>query len=85
MDHRHHRASRDVQVIIVPVPFESGSPAPLKWAKPSKYPFTQREAWRPATKPPNRKAEATRRLLDGIRHNDEAAREFMAEARRRTA
>jgi hypothetical protein len=60
MDHRHHRASRDVQVIIVPVPFESGSPAPLNRGKPSKYPFTRREAWRPARSIPVKQRKAQR-------------------------
>ena len=69
---RHHHA---VQVVLVPVTV-GGSPQPLKWAKPSKYPVQHREAWRPRTKAPC-KAEALRRLLDAINRNDEAAREML--------
>ena len=65
-DARHHHA---VQVVLVPVTV-GGSPQPLKWAKPSKYPVQHREAWRPRTKAPS-KAEALRRLLDAINRNDE--------------
>jgi hypothetical protein len=82
-DGRHHKANRDVQIVLVPVPV-AGSPQPLKWAKPGRYPVQHREAWRPRTKPPS-KTEATKRLLDAIIRNDEAARAFMAEARRRIA
>jgi hypothetical protein len=83
MDHRHHRASRDVQVIIVEVP-SAGSPAPLHRGKPPTYKRNQWSPWRPQTRPPS-KAEATKRLFDAINRNDQAAREYMAEARRRTA
>ena len=69
---RHHHA---VQIVLVPVPV-GGSPQPLKWAKPSEYPVQHREAWRPRTKPPS-KAEALRRLLDGINRNDAAARSML--------
>ena len=69
---RHHHA---VQVVLVPVPVR-GSPQPLKWAKPSKYPVQHREAWRPRTKAPST-AEALRRLLDAINRSDEAAREML--------
>jgi hypothetical protein len=73
---RHHRASRDVQVIIVPVPC-GGSPEPLRH---------QWSPWRPADKPPRlSKAEASKRLFDAINQQEQAVREFMSEARRRTA
>ena len=65
---RHHHA---VQVVLV-----RGSPQPLKWAKPSKYPVQHREAWRPRTKAPS-KAEALRKLLYPINRNDETAREML--------
>ena len=85
MDHRHHRASRDVQVIFVEVPV-GGSPAPLHRGKPPRYPSTQRQPWRPADKPP--RLSKAQRLFDIMRDLDrraEDAREFMADARRRTA
>ena len=82
--YRHHVATRPV-VVFVPVPC-GGSPAPLDRSKPAKYPFQHREAWRPADKPPRlSKAEATKRLFDAIRRQDEIVREFMNEARRQTA
>ena len=77
MPDARHRAQRDVQVIIVEVP-AAGSPEPQRQVKP-RYPQQQRrEAWRPATRPPNRsKSEALRRLIDAISRNDEAARSVM--------
>jgi len=77
MDHRHHRASRDVQVIIVEVPV-GGSPAPLHRGKPPRYPSTQRQPWRPADKPPRlSKAEATKRLLNEFRRQDQIVSEML--------
>ena len=76
MDYRHHRASRDVQVIIVPVPC-GGSPEPLRQAKPGPYPRQERGYWRPADKPPRlSKAEALKRLLDEFADSDEAGQAF---------
>jgi hypothetical protein len=43
----------------------------------SKYPAQHREAWRPATRPPNRKGEAVKRLIDAINRSDEAARQML--------
>jgi hypothetical protein len=59
MDHRHHRASRDVQVIIVPVPC-GGSPEPLHRGKPGPYPRQEREAWRPPRSIPSKQRQAER-------------------------
>ena len=73
---RHHRASRDVQVIVIPVPFEAGSSQPLKWAKPPAYPSTRRAPWQPARTIPS-KATATKRLLDSIIENEMAVREML--------
>jgi hypothetical protein len=82
---RHHRASRDVQVIIVPVPC-GGSPEPLRRQPPPAYKRNQWSPWRPADKPPRlSKAEASKRLFDAINQQEQAVREFMSEARRRTA
>jgi hypothetical protein len=76
-DARHHIATR---VVFVEVP-AAGSPAPLNQSKPRPFKRNQWSPWRPQTRPPNRKAEAVKRLLRGIAENDQAAREFMAEAR----
>ena len=56
-DARHHTAARCPQpvVVFVPVP-TAGSPQPLKWAKPAPYKRNQPTNWRPANRPPNRKA-----------------------------
>jgi hypothetical protein len=59
-DGRHHRASREIVFVAVPVP-TAGSPEPFPRKPPPRYPFTQREPWRPAQHPPRsskqRKAE----------------------------
>lgn len=82
---RHHRAHAPVPaVIFVEVP-TGGSPKPVDARRPPPYQRNPWSPWRPATKPPNRKAEASVRLLRQIAENDAAAREFMAECRRRTA
>jgi hypothetical protein len=82
-DARHHHAQRDVVLIAVPVPFEGGSPKEAKRLKPGRYPSERREAWRPQQAIPVKrgKAEALKRLLDFMRDNDQAARDFMAQAR----
>jgi hypothetical protein len=59
MDGRHHRASRDVQIVLVPVPV-AGSPQPLKWAKPGKYPQQTHEPWRPQRFIPAKQRKAER-------------------------
>jgi hypothetical protein len=74
-DGRHHKASRDVQIVLVPYPV-GGSPAPLHRGKPPAYPPTQRESRRPRTKPSS-KADATKRLLDAIIENEAAARSML--------
>lgn len=72
-DRRHHRASREI--IFVPVPV-AGSPAPLNQTKPPRYPSTQRQAWRPQQTIPS-KASASKRLLDAISRNEAAARKML--------
>jgi hypothetical protein len=79
-NYRHHHA---VQIVFVETP-AAGSPKPVEARRPPAYPSTQRQHWRPQTRPPS-KAEASKRLFDAINRNDQAAREYMAEARRRTA
>jgi hypothetical protein len=74
--YRRHCAHRDVQVVLVPVPFEGGSPKTVRPVKPQ-YPKRQRhEHWRG---PPRRisKAEVLRRFLRDIAENDRRAREMM--------
>jgi hypothetical protein len=73
MDGRHHRVSREI--IFVPVPV-AGSPAPLNQAKPPRYPSTQRQAWRPQRSIPS-KANATVNLLRQIAANEMAVREML--------
>jgi hypothetical protein len=76
-DARHHRVSRDVQIVLVPVPC-AGSPEPLKWAKPPAYKSTRRAPWQPARAiPSNSKTAATVRLLRQIAENDAAARSML--------
>jgi hypothetical protein len=77
MDGRHHRA----QVIIVPVPFEGGSPKEGRRQPPPAYKRNAHEPWRPATRPPS-KAEALRKLLERVDRQNEEERAFMANARR---
>jgi hypothetical protein len=72
-DYRHHRVSREI--IFVPVPV-AGSPAPLNQAKPPRYPVQHHQPWRPAHRPPS-KAAATVRLLRSIAENEMAAREML--------
>ena len=79
---RHHRASREI--IVVPVPYEIGSPKHGREVKPPAYRHDQHQPWRPATRPPN-KAEKFARFLDRIRKQEQDIRAFMAEARRQAA
>jgi hypothetical protein len=76
---RHHRASRDVQVVIVLVPFEGGSPAPLHRGKPPRYPSTQRQVWRPRTRPPSKQRQAERivKLMRELDRRAEDARSML--------
>jgi hypothetical protein len=51
-------------------------PSPLNQAKPAKYPFTRRAPWRPQQTIPS-KGSASKRLLDSISRNEQAAREML--------
>ena len=75
---RHHRASRDVQIVLVPVPV-AGSPQPLKWAKPGRYPQQQREAWRPQRAIPikQRKAERLVEIMRELYRREADARQML--------
>jgi hypothetical protein len=79
MDGRHHRVSREI--IFVPVPV-AGSPQPLKWAKPPAYPSSRRAPWRPQQTIPS-KASASKRLLDAIVRNEQAREMLTPQALRR--
>ena len=84
-DFRYHRASREI--IIVPVPYEIGSPKEGRRGKPGRYPSNPREPWRPQRDIPTKpnKAEALRRFLERVNRQNEEVRAFMAEARRPAA
>jgi ribosomal protein L32E len=71
---RHHRASREIVFVAVPV---AGSPEPLRRQPPPAYPRQEREAWRPARSIPVKQRKA-QRLIEIMR--DLGQRE--AEARR---
>jgi hypothetical protein len=67
-----------VQVVLVPVPIEAGSPKVARDMKPGPYPQQRREHWQPRTSPPvNRKAEGLQRLLDEFQRQDRVVREMM--------
>jgi hypothetical protein len=77
-DFRHHKASyAPPNVIIVPVPFEGGSPKHARDIKPRPYPSQRREHWQPAQRPPRSKGEATVRLIDAINRQVALVRELL--------
>ena len=82
---RHHRASREI--ILVPVPYEIGSPKEGRRLRPPRYPSNPHQPWRPQRDIPAKpnKAEALRRFLERVNRQNEEVRAFMAEARRRAA
>jgi hypothetical protein len=80
---RHHRANRDVQIVLVP--YEVGSPKEGRRLRPPRYARQQHEPWRPQRAIPATKAEALRRFLERVNRQNEEVRAFMAEARRRAA
>jgi hypothetical protein len=74
-DHyRHHHASREI--ILVPVPYEVGTPRETHRVKPPAYRPNQHQPWRPRTKPPS-KAERVVRFLDQCKRQEEAIREML--------
>ena len=76
MEDHHHHAQRDVHIVVVEVPV-AGSPKSLREVKPLPFQRNQPPHWRPATGPPNRKAEGLRRLLDSFARQDQIVSEFM--------
>ena len=80
-DARRHHAARTEYIFV---PIEIGSPKERDRQRPGQYKRNQPEHWRPAQRPPS-KAEKVASFLDGMRRSDQAARDFMAEARRISA
>ena len=76
MEGHHHHAQRDVQIVFVEVP-SAGSNKTLREVKPLPFQRNHPSHWRPATRPPNRKAEGFRRMLDSFERQDRVVREFM--------
>jgi hypothetical protein len=72
---RHHRASREIVFVAVPVP-AAGSPEPFPHRPPPKYPQQHHQPWRPQRSIPS-KANATACLLRQIAANEMAAREML--------
>jgi hypothetical protein len=74
---RHHRASRDVEIILVPVPFEGGSPQPFPSRRPPPYPSTQRAPWKPQRFIPAKQRRAEQ-IVDLLRELDRRAEDARA-------
>ena len=76
---RHHRASRDVQVIIVPVPC-GGSPEPLRHQPPPAYRRNQWSPWRPQRSIPSKQRQAERivKLMRELAKREADARSMLA-------
>jgi hypothetical protein len=73
---RHHRASREI--IIVPVPYEIGSPKHGREVKPARYPSNQHQPWRPATFPPRpTKAQRMSEFMRRVQKQSEEVREML--------
>jgi hypothetical protein len=79
-DYRHHVARPAVILVLL----EAGSPKNARAIKPRYPQQTQRQPWKPASRPPS-KAESLRKLLERMNRQNGEIRAFMAEARRRAA
>jgi hypothetical protein len=77
-NYRRHHASREI--IFVPVEVPVAGPSWPMTRKPGPYKYTQREAWRPSTRPPS-KAEGIGRYLDAIAKQERDVRAFQDAAR----
>jgi hypothetical protein len=68
-DARHHRASREIIFVEVPV---GGSPKVARIPRPPRYPVDRRAPWRPQRSIPVKqsKGEALRHWLDRVRRQD---------------
>jgi hypothetical protein len=80
-DYRHHHAVRDVQVVLVPVPYEIGSPKEDRRGKPLPYPRQERSPWKPQRDIPATKAQRMGEFMRRVQQQTEDAREFMRQAR----
>jgi hypothetical protein len=76
---RHHRASRDVQIVLVP--YEIGSPKEGRRLRPPRYPSNPHEPWRPQRYIPATKAQRLGEFMRRVQQQTEDAREFMRQAR----
>lgn len=75
--YRHHRAERDIQIVLVPI--EVGSKKIADRAKPGRYPQEGREAWRPQQDIPRRSSKAERlvKLLNDLDRRANDARSML--------
>ena len=73
--YRHHRVSREIIFVEVPL---GGSPKLARTVKPGPYPVDRRGPWRPRVKPPSRKTEGFKRMLDLMRDLDRRANDARA-------
>jgi hypothetical protein len=75
-DGRHHKANRDVQIVLVPYPV-AGSPEPFPNRRPPPYPQQDRTPWRPARFIPAKQRKA-QRIVDLMRELDRRAEDARA-------
>jgi hypothetical protein len=74
---RHHRASREI--IIVPVPV--AGPDYGRQGKPPAYRHNQHQPWKPQRDIPATKAQRMSEFMRRVQQQTEDAREFMRQAR----
>jgi hypothetical protein len=76
MDHRHHRASREIIFVAVPV---AGSPKPVDARRPPAYPRQERAPWKPARSIPvkQRKAERIVKIMRELAEREADARSML--------
>ena len=65
--------------MLVPIPFEGGSPKPVDARRPPAYPHQKRDHWQPRTKPPT-KAERVIEFMRRVQKQDNEVRAFMRRA-----
>jgi hypothetical protein len=75
---RHHHAHAPGTIVVF-VPFESGSPAPLRRGKPGPYPVNQRSPWRPqrSIPPKQRQAERIVKIMRELAEREADARSML--------
>jgi hypothetical protein len=76
-DFRRHTASREI--ILVPVPYEVGTPRETHRVKPPAYRHNQREAWRPQRAIPAKLTKAQRmgEFMRRVQQQEEVVREML--------